>query len=445
MLNRAKLAAGTLFFCACAASLATLAAVTAPIRTATWDDYLVARSAEDPPFALAQVIGDLRIGRFYAQTKWGFLESLVSLPADLRAAVRIGLFSAALGAMAWFLFAWTRNARLGLLGFLLGAVLAPIAIGYQALVTLPQLCLGWAAVWAMAALAAGPDSAGRRWAAAACFTAALLIHESNAAFVAWPFLVRWLRFRGDSFKTQLRWLTPSAVVLSLYVLIFLFIRSQAMAAFPGETYDGAQPAFHAGAALRALFAYSWSGLPGITAWFARSSDPASGVFLTGSQWLYSILLRSTTWDFAGALLAGGALWALLPPALPEGTGHLPAPFGLAAALLFAVHAPNLLMSGTVKYQEWALQRMWPYYSSGMSYLAWTALGAVGIFALARGAWGGRPVPARAFAATALVVLAASVFGANREAAAYLQAHRFDHMLQYRQYFPSAAAAPRCPR
>ena len=152
--------------------------------------------------------------------------------------------------------------------------------------------------------------------------------------------------------------------------------------------------------------------------------------------MHRAITGATGLGVAGALMLGAA--AGMGTARNPGGGERRPARAVPGyvALLFAAFAPNLVLAVTVKYQGWSHQRMYPYYYTSMSYLAWVVLlaaaAADALDALRHAA--GRRV-AGASIAVGVFVLALGVNASNREAAALLRHHPFYHMSEYRRWFP----------
>ena len=155
------------------------------------------------------------------------------------------------------------------------------------------------------------------------------------------------------------------------------------------------------------------------------------------------MARATVLGGGIALLLGFALWFSTANSRMKNEHKEASIVPLVMALVFAAFASNLILASTVKYQAWAHQRMWPYYYSGMSYLAWVALISVGVSEMARfarsHAW---LLTGRIAVVLTLSLAALSVEGANRQAIALLSSRRFDHIESYRASFPDCREMPR---
>lgn len=408
-----------------------LAATIHGVKIATGDDAMVLRGIEEPVVAEANRLADFRIGRFYANPKWTALEIVLAMESETgRTLVRVGACLLALLAASCFASRATADARVGAFALLLGLGFLPVSLGYQPLLSHPLLWIGWAAVWTAGVVALGEDTALRRAIMAALLAVAFVVHESNLVFIAWPVLIHAWSQRQRDVRRLLRYVAPSAVVLIFYVACFWWSRSAAPSG-----YSGVQPRLEVPAVLFADFVYSVAGLPGIESWLVRSPDAGAPLLVSADAWWGAIASRAAGWQLPAVGLMGVGLWFMLQR---RASARHDAPLhtgALAVVLIFAVLAPNLVLATTVKYQGWAHQRMWPYYYSSMSFLAWILLGAITVRA------GLNAIPSRAAraVATALVVIllmvtALAVQGANHEAAGLLRAHRFDHMHDYRLHF-----------
>jgi hypothetical protein len=351
-------------------------------------------------------------------------------------ALRVGAFLMAVLAAAWFTWELRRKERLALLVLVAGVGLAPVSVGYQALLSLPTLWIGWAAVWTMGALALKPDSVWTRSGIIFAFALALVIHEANAVFLIWPFVLTTRRGQPDRARLFIRQTAGCAVVLVAYGILSLALRRQTLAAFPGSMYDGAALSLNPRDAGFALNAYSWSGLPGFDSWLMRSGGAGARWWLSPPEWLHRAFAGATAYDVAGALVLGAAFWIGTMPCRAERGKEHPFTVRTFFVLFFAAFAPNLVLSLTSKYQVWAHQRMWPYYYTSMSYLVWVVLlvnmlsRALSLIPAARGR---RAAGVSVAAAAAL--LAIGIASANREAVNLLRKHPFDHMENYVKWFP----------
>lgn len=408
-----------------------LAAAIHGVKVATSDDAMVLLGSENPTVGAANRLADLRIGRFYADFKWTALERVMTLESDTgRTLVRVGACLLALLAASSFLWRATNDAGCGALTLLLGLGFLPVSLGYQPLLSHPLLWVGWAAVWTAGTVALGEDTPFRRATVAALLAVACIVHESNLVFVVWPVLIHAWAQRQNEWRRLLRYAAPSVAVLSVYAAWFWWSRSAAPSGYPGV-----KPRLDALAVLYADLVYSVGGLPGIESWLMRAPDAGAPLFLSPSAWLGAIAARAAVWHLPAVGLMGAGIWLLLRQR-PATQLKSPLRMGaLAGVLIFAVLAPNLILATTVKYQGWAHQRMWPYYYSSMSFLAWIVLGAVAL-RVGLNTISGRAarLGAKALSVILLMVAALAVQGANREAAGLLREHRFDHITDYRQHF-----------
>lgn len=183
----------------------------------------------------------------------------------------------------------------------------------------------------------------------------------------------------------------------------------------------------------ALNTYSWSGFPGLESWLARWNAPDAAIWLSPMAWVHRVGEWSSSVCLASAALLELGLWfggeSRENPVERSGSFSLK----MVGALLFAAFAPNFLLACTYKYQMWSHQRMWPYYYTSMSYLAWVVLlvGAwlrlmdyVRNYSLRRACW------------ALMAVGAIGVGAANNQAVTMLRKHPFYHMSQYREWgFP----------
>jgi hypothetical protein len=418
--------------------LLNLGVTTAGLRLAGADDDAMARGLTDPAFALTNRLHDFQIGRFYADARFWFGEHLLRVSSDaVHAAIRVGMFFVALLAAAWFAWEWRRSERVAWLVLVSGVGFLPVTVGYQVLLSAPTLWLGWAGVWAMGALALRPVSEAASGGIAAAFALALAAHEANAVFIVWPAMVRWSTDARSGLKIIARELALCGVVLVAYGGLSWALRGAVAAAGVGGAYDGATLSLNVREAIYALNVYTWSGWPALASWLALANDAAGPLLVSPSAWAHRAVEWATPLSVAGAALVSVAIWA--GTKRDEKTYHQPRArdAGIAVALLFAAFAPNLLLALTVKYQMWAHQRMWPYYYTSMSYLAWVVLLVGGGVALVDAI----PNPAarrvvRVALAAGVLVAAVGVGAANREAAALLRRHTFFHWNEYRQWLPA---------
>ena len=418
--------------------LLSLGLATAGLRCATADDEAIQRGLSNPAQALGNRMHDFRIGRIYADVKFDLLEAWMCVPSEAaHTAIRLGAFMTAVLAMGWFVWEWRRSAvTAGLVG-MVGLGFLPVSIGYQALLSYPLLWFGWAGVWAMGAMALRPDTVAMRGGIAVAFALALAVHEANAAFLVWPAILRWAGgVRGaKAVGREFYW---CGLVLAVYGLLSLWLREAAMAAVPGGFYEGAKVALNLREAVHALNVYTWSGLPALDSWLARMGDISGPLWLSPHGWLQRVVAWASPLTLLGAVLLGVAVWLGTAPGEQEADRHSPiSRVRMVVALGFAAFAPNLLLSFTVKYQEWAHQRMWPYYYTSMSYLVWVVLLVSAALAVLASI---RPGMARNTARAGLVLVvtlaALGVGAANREASAQLKRHTFYHMLEYQRWFAS---------
>ena len=417
--------------------LFNLGETTAGVRIATEDDRALAESLRDPVKGLANQNMDFGMGRIYSTPKFQVLGALMREPSDtVHSALRCAAFFLAMLAAAWFTREWRGSGRVAWLVLCVGVGLAPVSIAYQALISYPLLWLGWAGVWTMGALALREESVWGRCGMVSAFAFALFVHESNAAFLIWPAMLRWSAGGRGAGKAIGRELLLCGSVLVAYGAFSLWLRHAVLTLTADTVYEGGKLSLRPVEMIYALNIYTWSGLPGLDSWVTRTSDPSGTLWMSAPAWLHRAVEGATPLVLVGAVLVGFAIWR--GTIRDETTSARPRahPAGIFVALCFASFAPNLLLALTVKYQMWAHQRMWPYYYTSMSYLAWVVLlvgAAFGLLNLVRreAAWRA----GRAVLAAAVTIATVGISGANREAAALLRRHTFFHMNQYRQWFP----------
>ena len=409
-----------------------LTLLTAGLRTPTDDDLMVARAITDPAYSADIRVLDFEMGRIYSGIKFSFLEWVLQLQPDwLHAAARIAMVVLAAGAAAWFTWVWRRKSGEALLVFAVSLGLMQISLSYQALLSQQWFWLGWTALWIMGALALQPDSTANRSGIALAFAAALVGHESNAAFVLWPVALRAVGRGEKIFWAALRPFWACAVVLVVYGGLSLAVRQQMTDT--RHIYGGTVLSPDLGRFALAWNVFSLSTVPGVEAWRVRWSDPGFPSWLTPAQWLEQLRAWTDLASLIGATLVGAVVWLGLArdEAEPDARASRAHPVAMLALLIAAAYAPNLLLAATIKYQGWAQQRMWPYYYSSMSYLAWMVFFVTGIgsalSALRRP--GGHAI-GRALAAGLAVVIALSVFSSSREALAYLRREPLHHIKGY---------------
>ena len=409
---------------------ANLAVITKGLRTPTEDDESVALGVTNPALAVDYRRLDFEMGRIYAGPKFTFLESVMRLQPDwLHAAARVAMVLLAAGAAAWFTWEWRRNFREALLVLVASVGLLQVSVSYQAFLSQPWFWFGWAAVWTMGALALRPDSAANRCGIVIAFAVALAAHESNAAFLLWPVAVRAVGRGEKIFWAALRPFWSCAVVLAVYGGLSLALRRHT--SDPQNIYPGTILSPDLGRFALALNVYSLSSLPGLESWRVRWSDHGLPLWLTPGQWLGQLREWTTALHFVGAALIGAAVWLGLAREKTDERASRATPLAMLAVILAAAYAPNLLLAATIKYQGWAQQRMWPYYYSAMSYLAWIVLLVTGtgvLLAALRGPAG--RVTGRVLATGLAVIIALSVFASSREALGYLRRQPLHHIKGY---------------
>lgn len=409
---------------------ANLTVITKGLRTPTEDDESVAMGAADPALAADYRRLDFEMGRIYAGPKFTFLESVMRLQPDwLHAAARVAMVLLAAGAAAWFTWEWRRNLREALLVLVAAVGLLQVSVSYQAFLSQQWFWFGWAAIWTMGALALRPDSAANRGGIVIAFAVALTAHESNAAFLLWPVAVRAVGRGEKIFWTALRPFWSCAVVLAVYGGLSLALRRHT--SDPQNIYPGTILSPDLGRFALALNVYSLSSLPGLESWRVRWSDHGLPLWLTPGQWLDQLREWTTALHFVSAALIGAAVWLGLARVNTDERASRATPLAMLAVLLAAAYAPNLLLAATIKYQGWAQQRMWPYYYSSMSYLAWIVFLVTGAgILLAKLRSPGPRTAARTLAAVLAAVVALSVYTSSREAAAYLRRAPLHHIKHY---------------
>ncbi|MBI3884510.1 MAG: hypothetical protein HY302_02090 [Opitutae bacterium] len=407
------------------------------LRITNEDDIFVAQAAADPAAAADNRGFDYAMGRIYVGVKFAILEAVMRVrPDGLQAAVRVALMLPAAGAAAWFTWVWRRNRREALLVLVAIVGLFQISVSYQALMSQQTFWLGWTAVWLLGAFALQADSAANRAGILVAFAAALACHESNAAFLPWAVALRLVPQGGERPRVALRPFWACAVVLAVFAGLALSVRQQGSGAPP--LYTGTTLSPDLGRFALALNVFSLGSFPGLESWRVRWTDTPHPLWLTPAQWLEQWRAWITWTGVGGAGLLGLAVWLGLARDGEEGAGaagwegsprrH---PVALLALLVAAAYAPNLLLAATLKYQGWAQQRMWPYYYSAMSYLVWIVVLVTGanllLAKLRRPAW---RAAGRAVAAMLAAVLALSVAGSSREAAAHLRREPLHHIKFY---------------
>ncbi len=420
-----------------------LGAYTQGLRLACADDLTLDHALSDPIGQTGNRIHDEAMGRFYAETKFFLLERLMAIHSEvIRTLVRLASALLALAAASWFAWEWSRDRFVAFSVLALSLGLFPVVAGYQAFLSFPLLWIGWGAIWMMGVLALRDESVAGRCLMAAAFGLALASHESNAAFVVWPALVRAAAGKPGWRATAAREFAPCLVVLLGYAALSLALRHEVRVLLNEPIYDGAQLSWHLRDAVFALNVYSLSGLPGLDGWCARWTD---ALWLNPADWLTRVETWITLPGMLVSILLGAALWFAA-----RSPGDLKAPpvrrnavrFG--ALLVFAAYAPNVLLAITMKYQEWAHQREWPYYYTSMSFIAWTVLGAVlagGLLRRTRGRTRGCVQTALAVLA---FVLALGSNAAGRQAVAFMRHHPYFFQVDFRAHLPGPPIFARTP-
>ena len=299
------------FFCAVAVAglLVNLTVPTVGLRLANADDDALARGLTDPATALANRMHDFQVGRFYADARFWCDEELLRLSSDaVHGAVRVGLFFVAMLAAAWFAWEWRRSERAAWLVLISGTGFLPVTVGYQVLLSAPTLWLGWAGVWAMGALALRPESAATRCGMTAAFAVALGAHEVNAVFVVWPAMLSWFARGREGVPASRRETILCGAVLVVYGALSLWLRHAARAATTSEVYEGVKLSLDFREAFIALNLYTWSGLPGLDSWLARTSEVSGALWLSPLEWLHRAREWATGGSVAAATLLGAAVW-----------------------------------------------------------------------------------------------------------------------------------------
>ena len=97
---------------------------------------------------------------------------------------------------------------------------------------------------------------------------------------------------------------------------------------------------------------------------------------------------------------------------------------LLGVLTVMVFSPNLLLSLTEKYQNWAYEKMWPYYCSWMSYIAFIMILIVGMDYLRARLGQNRSIAL--FLALVITWVAAVSAATSRESSDFFREYRFDH-------------------
>lgn len=411
---------GVLFF------LGKMGLESSSIRIATQDEINLQKAIENPDFGFSNRLYDYRIGRFYADVKFDFLEWLLALESNfLVGLIRSLLLALAVGSTGLLVWAWTRDGRTAGLTVIAMAGWFAITVSYQAYLSLPHYWIGWSAIWLMGFFALQADTPLNRVMMVGAFVLALIIHESNAVFLVWPWMVRWARFgSGDLWKVLWKSSAWCTLVLCVYGILALQLRAQVAGEAP---YSGGTIALQGKSIVYAWQVFTLSGLPGLESWVSGRTL-AGSLWLTPDMWFARLGSTLSFWDLVGASLVGGLFWRWMPEDRVKQSGvNNTRLLAFTVMLLFAAYAPNALLALTPKYQIWAHQRMWPYYFSSMSYLAWIVLGVGWAVAAYRGTRS--PLPRRILRglftglAILLVLTAASV---TKQSVVILKANPFVH-------------------
>jgi hypothetical protein len=417
--------------------------LTAGLRLASTDDLNVAAGLRDPATALAIRMVDLQFGRIYTEPKFAFLDWLMRVPSDgLQATVRVAALVAAACAAAWFVWEWRRSAPLACLTLMAVIGACPVTVSYQALLSLPLLWAGWAAVWAMGALSLRLDTPLNRCLLALTFGAALAVHEGNAVFLVWAITVRTVVAGRGGARRVFAPFVPCLMILVAYGALSLLLRGAALDG--GLPPGGGRLALTADNSAFALGAYTFSGWPGLECWLARWTWPGQPMWVTPHEWIAQAVGWTAPAALFGALAAGICVWLGLSGR--EECDRLPRQsLPLFGTLVFAAFAPNLLLAMTPKYQIWAHQRMWPYYYTSMSFSAWVVLLVLGADAiLARML---RPACRRAVRLAIATLATMAIIGTaatSRQAVTLLRQRPFDDFSDYRRWLVERGLVPPGP-
>lgn len=410
---------------------------------ASADDLSIRHALADPAGQLGNRIHDEAIGRIYTEPKFFLLEHLMAVHSDyVRTVVRLLSALLAFAPAAWFAWEWSRDrfVAFSVLALLLG--LLPVVAGYQAFLSFPLLWIGWGAVWVMGVLALRDESVAGRCLMAAAFGLALAAHESNAAFVVWPALVRAAAGRPGWRATAAREFAPCLVVLLGYAALSLALRHEVSVLLNEPIYDGARLSWHLHDAVFALNVYSLSGLPGLDGWCARWTD---ALWMNPVDWLARVQAWVALPGLLASVLLGATYWfAARSPAAPKTPPVRRNAVRFGALLVFAAYAPNVLLALTMKYQEWAHQREWPYYYTSMSFIAWTVLGAVLAGGLLRRTRGRTRASVQTALAVLAFVLALGSNAAGRQAVAFMRHHPYFFQVDFRAHLPGPPNFARPP-
>jgi len=352
------------------------------VRVTTADDYAALQQAADPELGEIAELYDYSIGRFYAQSKWTIIESVMSLSSDLlRTFIRITAFLVCVAAGFGFMKRASAHNFIPTVFAVLAVSWVVVAVNYQPLFYNPLLWLGWAAIWLMGTLSWREDNSSQRILIVSLFAAAICCHESNLSFIIWPVIIRWAN--NHSLKDWKTWRATvmCTVVGTAYCMVGLLLRSSAAGLF--ETYPGSEISFTPISALTALVRYSFGGVPGLESWLTpRWETLGHSYFLGPADWVDRIANHLTPMAICSSLIMGITLGVLTNrPVHREPVRPTVRPiFKRLFIPGYVVLAPNILLALTSKYQIWAQQRMWPYYYSWMSSLALTMI-AVSLFEL----------------------------------------------------------------
>lgn len=399
----------------------------APVRVATADDESVVQALAAPGQAWANREYDFSIGRFYSHIKFTSLEWLASVNSDLlHSTLRVAAFYAAVIALAWFAHVATGSLKIALLLVVVVSATVPVWIRYQALLSHPLLWIGWAAIWVVGGLALLPESQWSRLGTTIAFSFALIAHESNAVFIAWPAILKW-SLGCNWIRSAFRLSLGSLLVLVAYGGLSLWLRSEVLSMTGGVLYQGASISFNIPEILWALAAYSFSGLPGLSSFVTHHLD--GPLILSPRTWWDCLKYYTSPLAVLGSFFVSITVFNIFNSfiGMSRHGGFVVFGWRLWVGVIFAVFAPNFLLALTHKYQMWAHQRMWPYYYSSMSFMAWNLLLVVACLLLVRRAYS-RYIR-YAIGVTVLVfsfVAALSIAASNRRAAASLEKEIFYH-------------------
>jgi hypothetical protein len=412
-----------------------LASSTAGLRLAAYDDVALTRGLTEPAVAASNRMHEFQMGRFYVDPKYHLQEAVAAIHSDMaHSFVRVAFFLAAVSAAAWFTYALTANPGAALVVMLAGVGWLQLSITYQTFLSYPHLWLAWAAIWAMGAFALRPESLRARIGVMAAYGIALSVHEAAVPFILWPVAVRWAVRRTGSWQEEWRRNVGCLVILAAYLACYLWLR-HAGRALPETLYVGGQVSLVVGEAIFALVVFATGPFPGLEAWVNRWSASHESLLYSPAEWWQRIVTWSEPRDYAitGLMVAAvGIIGFLSRPREGAAPGWRVIP-----VLGFAIVAPILLLSISLKNQWWSHQRMWPYYYSSMSYLAQVVTLVVGATLVLP--WIKSRRVRTAVGLLCLLfsgVLTLSIRAVNRESEWLLRQHTFGHVDEFRSWMNS---------